>query len=192
MEHFQYPALPPFWLGCFPALGPVGFDNDLTPGGASAPKVSVGFPAMTPAPPLSACAAIPVDCFETAGDGMRFGQDECYGDGSDACLSTFKSFPVCGSDALAFTATSCPSAIQQRVVILSAAAMGLLQKELIDTLGLETARRVALRFGYADGYHDAVNLREQTAEAHVGAESGCCESYSVARLLESLAGGSTV
>jgi Activator of aromatic catabolism len=29
-------------------------------------------------------------------------------------------------------------------------------------LGLETARRVAIRFGYADGYHDAVNLRERS------------------------------
>jgi DNA-binding NtrC family response regulator len=48
---------------------------------------------------------------------------------------------------------------EQRVVILSAAAMGLLRKELIDTLGLETARRLMLRFGYADGYHDAVSLR---------------------------------
>ncbi len=51
---------------------------------------------------------------------------------------------------------------EQRVVILSAAAMGLLRKELIDTLGLEAARRVALRFGFADGYHDAVNLRERS------------------------------
>jgi DNA-binding NtrC family response regulator len=51
---------------------------------------------------------------------------------------------------------------EQRVVILSAAAMGLLRKELIDTLGVETARRVALRFGFADGYHDAVNLRERS------------------------------
>jgi DNA-binding NtrC family response regulator len=50
----------------------------------------------------------------------------------------------------------------QRVVILSAAAMGLLRKELIDTLGLETARRIAIRFGFADGYHDAVNLRERS------------------------------
>ena len=54
----------------------------------------------------------------------------------------------------------------QRVVILSAAAMGLLRKELIDTLGLETARRVALRFGFADGYHDAVNLRERSKWAN--------------------------
>ena len=48
---------------------------------------------------------------------------------------------------------------EQRVVLLSAAAMGLLRKELIDTLGFDTARRLFLRFGYADGYHDAVSLR---------------------------------
>ena len=40
---------------------------------------------------------------------------------------------------------------EQRVVILSAAAMGLLRKELIDTLGLETARRLMLRFGTRTG-----------------------------------------
>ncbi len=51
---------------------------------------------------------------------------------------------------------------EQRVVILSAAAMGLLRKELIDTLGLETARRLAIWFGFADGYHDAVNLRARS------------------------------
>jgi DNA-binding NtrC family response regulator len=51
----------------------------------------------------------------------------------------------------------------QRVVILSAAAMGLLRKELVDTLGADTTRRLLLRFGFADGYHDAVNLRERSA-----------------------------
>jgi DNA-binding NtrC family response regulator len=51
---------------------------------------------------------------------------------------------------------------EQRVVILSAAAMGLLRKELIDTLGADTARRLLLRFGYADGYHDAVSLRDRS------------------------------
>src|SRR3954453_12586131 len=51
---------------------------------------------------------------------------------------------------------------EQRVVILSAAAMGLMRKELVDTLGVETARRVSLRFGFADGYHDAVNLRARS------------------------------
>jgi DNA-binding NtrC family response regulator len=55
---------------------------------------------------------------------------------------------------------------EQRVVILSAAAMGLLRKELIDTLGVETARRLMLRFGYADGYHDAVSLRERSKWAN--------------------------
>ena len=51
---------------------------------------------------------------------------------------------------------------EQRVVLLSAAAWGLMRKELIDTLGAETARRVFLRFGYADGYHDAVSLRDRS------------------------------
>ncbi len=53
----------------------------------------------------------------------------------------------------------------QRVVILSAAALGLLRKELIDTLGRAVARRFLLRFGFADGYHDAVNLRDRSAWA---------------------------
>ncbi|HWI17366.1 MAG TPA: sigma 54-interacting transcriptional regulator [Vicinamibacterales bacterium] len=48
---------------------------------------------------------------------------------------------------------------EQRVVILSAAAMGLILKELIEAFGVDLARRVMLRFGYADGYHDAVSLR---------------------------------
>jgi DNA-binding NtrC family response regulator len=51
---------------------------------------------------------------------------------------------------------------EQRIVVLSAAAMGLLRKELIDTLGMQTARRLFLRFGYADGYHDAVSLRDRS------------------------------
>ena len=51
---------------------------------------------------------------------------------------------------------------EQRVVILSAAAMGLLRKELTDTTGAEVTRRVMLRFGYADGYHDAVSLRDRS------------------------------
>ena len=54
---------------------------------------------------------------------------------------------------------------QQRVVILSAAAMGLLRKEIIETLGEATARRLLLRFGYADGYHDAVTLRDRSPVA---------------------------
>ena len=51
---------------------------------------------------------------------------------------------------------------EQRVLILSAAAMSLMRKEIIDALGLEVARRLFLRFGYADGYHDAVSLRDRS------------------------------
>jgi DNA-binding NtrC family response regulator len=54
---------------------------------------------------------------------------------------------------------------EQRVVLLSAAAMGLLRKELIDTLGLDIARCLFLRFGFADGYHDAASLRDRSAWA---------------------------
>jgi DNA-binding NtrC family response regulator len=43
--------------------------------------------------------------------------------------------------------------------------MGLLRKELIETLGIDTARRLLLRFGFADGYHDAVNLRDRSSWA---------------------------
>src|SRR5512141_1345076 len=51
---------------------------------------------------------------------------------------------------------------EQRVVILSPAAMGLLRKELVTTFGMDTARRLLMRVGYADGYHDAVSLRDQS------------------------------
>src|SRR5687768_7740981 len=50
---------------------------------------------------------------------------------------------------------------EQRVVLLSAAALGLLRKELINTFGTDSARRLLMRFGFADGYHDAVSLRHR-------------------------------
>ena len=50
----------------------------------------------------------------------------------------------------------------QRVVILSAAAIGLLRKELIQVFGIDLARRLLMRFGYADGYQDAVSLRDRS------------------------------
>ena len=55
---------------------------------------------------------------------------------------------------------------EQRVVILSAAALGLLRKELIDTFGTDAARRLMMRFGFADGYHDAVSLRDRMKWTH--------------------------
>lgn len=54
---------------------------------------------------------------------------------------------------------------EQRVVLLSAAAMGLLRKALTDTLGPDTTRKLMLQFGYADGYHDAVSLRDRSSWA---------------------------
>lgn len=51
----------------------------------------------------------------------------------------------------------------QRMVIQSTAALGLLRKELITTVGLETGRRVRIRFGYAQGCHDALSLKDRLA-----------------------------
>lgn len=48
----------------------------------------------------------------------------------------------------------------RRLLLFDADAMGLLRKELIETLGLERARRILTRFGYACGYRDALTSRE--------------------------------
>jgi len=48
----------------------------------------------------------------------------------------------------------------RRMLIFDADAMGLLRKELVEALGLERARRVLTRFGYACGYRDALTSRE--------------------------------
>ncbi|HXW07363.1 MAG TPA: sigma 54-interacting transcriptional regulator [Vicinamibacterales bacterium] len=47
----------------------------------------------------------------------------------------------------------------ERVLLLDAVALGLLRRELIDTLGLGGARAVLTRFGYAHGWRTAENLR---------------------------------
>ena len=47
----------------------------------------------------------------------------------------------------------------ERVLLLDAVAMGLLRRELIETLGLTAARAVLTRFGYAHGWRTADNLR---------------------------------
>ena len=85
----------------------------------------------------------------------------------------------------------------QRVVILSAAAMGLLRKELIDALGRDVARRFLLRFGFADGYHDAVNLRDRSSwrtpveGLHAGATLHTLEGIVRAEILRVTAEGGT-
>jgi two-component system, NtrC family, response regulator HydG len=48
----------------------------------------------------------------------------------------------------------------RRMLLFDADAMGLLRKELIETLGLERALRILTRFGYACGYRDALTSRE--------------------------------
>lgn len=48
----------------------------------------------------------------------------------------------------------------QRAILLDAVALGLLRKELIETLGLTGARGVLTRFGYAHGWRTAESLRE--------------------------------
>src|ERR1700749_2160228 len=47
----------------------------------------------------------------------------------------------------------------ERVLLLDAVALGLLRKELIETLGLTAARAVLTRFGYAHGWRVAETLR---------------------------------
>ena len=47
----------------------------------------------------------------------------------------------------------------ERVLLLDAVALGLLRRELIETLGLGGARAVLTRFGYAHGWRTAENLR---------------------------------
>src|SRR5215510_5357898 len=48
----------------------------------------------------------------------------------------------------------------RRMLVFDADAMGLLRKELVETLGLERARRILTRFGYACGYRDALTSKE--------------------------------
>src|SRR5687767_15581799 len=47
-----------------------------------------------------------------------------------------------------------------RVILLEATAVGLFRKELIDGLGWNGARMVLMRFGFAQGWRTAENLRQ--------------------------------
>jgi DNA-binding NtrC family response regulator/predicted hydrocarbon binding protein len=49
----------------------------------------------------------------------------------------------------------------QRALILDAVALGILRKELIDTLGVTAARAVLTRFGYAYGWRTAESMQSQ-------------------------------
>lgn len=52
----------------------------------------------------------------------------------------------------------------QRALLFDAAAMGLLRKELIDTLGTFAARSILTRFGYAYGWRAAENIQSTFPE----------------------------
>jgi DNA-binding NtrC family response regulator len=49
----------------------------------------------------------------------------------------------------------------ERALILDAVALGILRKELIETIGLTAARGVLTRFGYAHGWRTAMALKHQ-------------------------------
>jgi DNA-binding NtrC family response regulator/predicted hydrocarbon binding protein len=55
--------------------------------------------------------------------------------------------------------------VDQRMVLLHTHAMGSLRKELTDTLGLDRARGVLMRMGYASGTHDADMVRRLVPNA---------------------------
>ena len=49
----------------------------------------------------------------------------------------------------------------ERAAILDTASLGLLRRELIETLGAPAARGVLTRFGFAHGWRTAESLRER-------------------------------
>jgi transcriptional regulator with GAF, ATPase, and Fis domain len=57
----------------------------------------------------------------------------------------------------------------QRMLLLHSSAMGQLRRELIDTLGLERARGLLTRLGYAAGARDAQLVRERWPERDAAA-----------------------
>jgi DNA-binding NtrC family response regulator len=48
----------------------------------------------------------------------------------------------------------------ERALLMNTAALGLLRRELVETLGLVTARGILTRFGYAHGWRTAESLRQ--------------------------------
>jgi DNA-binding NtrC family response regulator/predicted hydrocarbon binding protein len=63
----------------------------------------------------------------------------------------------------------------QRMLVQRAAALGHLRKELIGTFGIETTRRLFLRYGYAHGYEDGLSLERRfgVKSAVEAIEIGC-------------------
>ena len=51
----------------------------------------------------------------------------------------------------------------ERVLLLDAVALGLLRKELVDTVGVTVARGVLTRFGYAHGWRTAEAMKTRSS-----------------------------
>jgi len=51
----------------------------------------------------------------------------------------------------------------RRMLLWDADAFGILRKELIDSLGLERARQILRRFGFANGYRDGLTTGDEVA-----------------------------
>lgn len=62
--------------------------------------------------------------------------------------------------------------MQKRVLILDALALGLLRKELIDTLGYKQARKILTRFGFAHGWRTAKLLQDDFPEVLQDGQAG--------------------
>jgi hypothetical protein len=95
-----------YWLGCYSdALGqPMGIDPD------GEGKVN------QPAQGNSVCGNLTTDCVEAA-YGLTFDQDECFGDGSDAGVTSSLEFMTCQPSTVTFTTHSCATA--PRVIVLN-------------------------------------------------------------------------
>ncbi len=90
-----WPGIPNFWLGCNPLGGDSGIDTEYQA------KVN------TPASGSSFCGSQTTDCVETAFGGMTFGQDECFGDNSDAGLIAVPVLNACQLSTLTFSTWNC-------------------------------------------------------------------------------------
>lgn len=63
--------------------------------------------------------------------------------------------------------------LDQRVLIMDSLALGLLHKELVDAIGINAARAILSRFGYAHGWRTAESLKRNLPELiHSDSDTG--------------------
>ena len=71
----------------------------------------------------------------------------------------------------------------RRALIMDAEALGLLRKELVDTLGVTSARALLTRFGYAHGWRTAESMK---AEFTFDSEADLCRAGAMLHALQGL------